>query len=89
MNWTDEQLTRLAERIVRQSDYSTGVCPADHLLVDYEAGALTAQTRCAEIARVLEWSLPPSCGDAGAVRAALWASGRTPGMYSMVDVLGV
>jgi 4-hydroxy-tetrahydrodipicolinate reductase len=25
----------------------------------------------------------------GAVRAALWAKGRTPGLYSMYDVLGL
>ena len=26
---------------------------------------------------------------AGAVRAALWAAGRRPGLYSMMDVLGM
>ncbi len=25
----------------------------------------------------------------GAVRAALWARGKKPGLYSMVDVLGI
>jgi 4-hydroxy-tetrahydrodipicolinate reductase len=26
---------------------------------------------------------------AGAVRAALWTQGRAPGLYSMMDVLGI
>ncbi|ECI7719453.1 4-hydroxy-tetrahydrodipicolinate reductase, partial [Salmonella enterica subsp. enterica] len=25
----------------------------------------------------------------GAIRAALWANGRKPGLYSMLDVLGL
>ena len=40
MKLTDEDLRRLYERLIRQQPYAGQVCPAEHVLVAYDAGIL-------------------------------------------------
>jgi 4-hydroxy-tetrahydrodipicolinate reductase len=85
----------LAQRSVRQRDGHTGArCPGDIGFASLRGGTAAGDHTVifagpAERVELVHRAEDRGIFARGAIRAALWARGRSPGLYSMADVLGV